>query len=86
MNQKISRGLGWSLLERFGVQGVQFVLQIVLARILDPEHYGTLSLMVIFITLANVFIQRGFSTALVQNKLLQTEKEHKLLCLIIVFP
>lgn len=58
----------WKLLERFGVQGIQFLLQIVLARLLDPEHYGMLSLMVIFTTLANVFIQNGFNTALIQNK------------------
>ncbi len=64
----ISSALGWKLFERFGVQGVQFVLQIVLARILSPEHYGTLSLMVIFTTLANVFIQTGFNTALIRGK------------------
>ena len=58
----------WKLLERFGVQGVQFVLQIILARILEPEHYGVLSIMVIFTTLANVFIQYGFNTSLIQNK------------------
>ncbi len=58
----------WKFLERFGVQGTQFVLQIILARLLDPEHYGVLSLMVIFTALANVFIQRGFNTALIQNK------------------
>lgn len=64
----IISGLAWKLAERFGVQGMQFVIQIVLARLLDPEHYGVLSLMVIFTTLANVFIQNGFNTALVQNK------------------
>ena len=64
----ISSALIWKFLERFGVQGTQFVLQIVLARILDPEHYGVLSMMIIFTTLANVFIQRGFNTALIQNK------------------
>lgn len=72
-DQKNSKkGMGqafvWKLLERFGVQGSQFVLQLVLARLLDPEHYGVLSLMVIFTTLANVFIQTGFNTALIQNK------------------
>lgn len=66
--QNIIRNLGWKLMERFGVQGIQFVLQIVLARILDPEHYGVLSLMLVFISVANVFIQNGFNTALIQNK------------------
>ncbi len=68
MQNKLAKGFIWKLLERFGVQGVQFVLQIVLARLLDPEHYGALSLMLIFTTLANVFIQTGFNTALIQNK------------------
>lgn len=54
--------------ERIGASGIQFVLQIILARILDPEHYGVLSLMIIFTNLANVFIQTGFSSALIQNK------------------
>lgn len=68
MSNKITSALGWKLLERFGVQGVQFVLQIILARLLSPEHYGVLSIMIIFTTLANVFIQTGFNTALIQNK------------------
>ena len=66
--KNISHGLFWKLLERFGVTGTQFVLQIILARLLDPEHYGVLSLMIIFTTLANVFIQSGLNTALIQNK------------------
>ncbi len=70
MEKKPSLGnaLGWKMFERFGVQGSQFVLQIILARLLSPEHYGVLSLMVIFTTLANVFVQSGFNTALIQNK------------------
>lgn len=67
-NNQLAKGLIWKLLERFGVQGVQFILQIILARLLDPEHYGILSLMIIFTTLANVFVQTGFNTSLVQNR------------------
>ena len=68
MNNSVSKALGWKLLERFGVQGIQFVLQIILARILSPENYGTLSMMIVFVNLANVFIQSGFNTALVRKK------------------
>ena len=68
-NEKgLTSALIWKLMERFGVQGVQFVLQIVLARILSPDHYGVLSIMLIFVNLANVFVQTGFNTALMQNK------------------
>ena len=64
----MKKALIWKLLERFGVLGIQFVLQVILARLLNPRDYGVLSLMVIFTTLANVFIQNGFNTSLVQNK------------------
>ena len=46
--QSIASGLIWKLLERFGVQGMSFVVSLILARLLDPEHYGTLSMMTIF--------------------------------------
>lgn len=67
-SRKLYFGVIWKFLERVGVQGVQFILQIILARILTPEHYGMLSIMIIFVNLANVFIQTGFNTALIQNK------------------
>jgi O-antigen/teichoic acid export membrane protein len=68
MSNGVGTGLKWKLLERFGVLGVQFVLQIILARLLAPEHYGVLSIMMIFVMIANVFIQSGFNTSLIQNK------------------
>lgn len=67
-SKSLYNGVIWKFLERSGVQGVQFILQIILARILTPEHYGMLSIMIIFVNLANVFIQTGFNTALIQNK------------------
>lgn len=54
--------------ERFGVQGVQFIIQIILARLMLPEHYGSLSIMLIFISIANIFVQTGFNMALIQDK------------------
>ena len=65
---KTGKAIGWKLLERFGVQGVQFLSQMILARILTPEHYGVLSIMIIFTSIANVFVQGGFNTALIQKK------------------
>lgn len=58
----------WKFAERFGVSGVQFILQILLARLLNPSDYGMLSIMIIFTNLSNVFIQNGFNTALIQKK------------------
>jgi len=65
---KVISSLFWKLLERGGTQGIQFVVQIVLARLLAPDVYGIIALIAIFIAIANVFIQSGFSTALIQKK------------------
>lgn len=61
-------GLFWKFSERFAVAGGQFILQIILARLLTPNDYGLLSIMIIFTNLANVFIQNGFNTSLIQKK------------------
>ncbi|MGO1469474.1 MAG: lipopolysaccharide biosynthesis protein [Tissierella sp.] len=58
----------WKLLERTGTQGIQFIVSIVLARLLMPEQYGIIALVMVFISLAGVFVQSGFNTALIQKK------------------
>ena len=55
-------------MESGGDQLITFLISIVLARLLGPEKYGTMSIMLIFITIANVIIQNGFQTALIQKK------------------
>lgn len=68
LKQMVLSSLFWKLMERSGVQGVQFLVQIVLARILFPEDYGLIAIVTIFILLANVFIESSFNTALIQKK------------------
>lgn len=60
--------LFWKLLERFGTQGIQFIIQIILARLLFPEDYGILALVVIFTNIAQVFVKSGLSTSIIQKK------------------
>lgn len=64
----ILSSLFWKFLERGGTQGTQFVVSIVLARLLSPADFGLIALITVFITLANVFVQSGFNTALIQKK------------------
>ena len=64
----VVRSLIWKFLERGGIQGVQFVLSIILARLVSPSDYGVIALILVFIQIANVFIQSGFNTALIQKK------------------
>lgn len=66
--EKVISSLFWKLMERCGTQGIQLIVQIILARLLMPEEYGLIAIVMVFISLANIFIQSGFSTALVQKK------------------
>ena len=60
--------LSWKFAERISSQLVSFVVSIVLARILAPSDYGAIAMVMIFVTLANVFVEGGFSSALIQKK------------------
>src|SRR5665647_1473684 len=68
IKSKVISSLFWKLMERGGTQGIQFIVQIILARLLLPEEFGTIALLTIFIYVANVFVQSGFNTALIQKK------------------
>lgn len=65
---KVISSLFWKLMERGGTQGVQFIVQIILARLLTPYEYGTIAIVIVFINLAQVFVQSGLNTALIQKK------------------
>lgn len=66
--KKVAGSLIWSFGERITAQLVSTIVTIVLARLLDPEHYGIISIVTVFISLCNVFVTSGFGTALVQKK------------------
>lgn len=58
----------WKLGERISAQLITFVVSMVIARILDPEHYGAIALVMVFITIANIFVTSGFGNSLIQKK------------------
>ncbi len=68
LKQKAVKGLFWSTVENFSAKGIQFVLGIILARILLPEDYGLIGMIMIFLAISAVFIESGFSKALIQKK------------------
>lgn len=68
LKQKTKIGILWNILEKISVQGVGFVLNIILARLLSPHDYGTVGMLTIFLTFSNVFIDSGFSRALIQKQ------------------
>jgi O-antigen/teichoic acid export membrane protein len=58
----------WSGIDIFLKQGLQFLLSIILARLLTPEDFGLIAIMAIFSSLGGIFIESGFSQALVQRQ------------------
>lgn len=65
---KVMSSMIWKLLEYGGAQLIQAIVQIILARLLMPEEYGLVILVVAFILVANVFIESGLTVALIQKK------------------
>src|ERR1035437_10370404 len=68
LKNKVLYGLLWRFMESSGTQGIQFVVSIILARLLLPKDFGIIGLITVYIQIANVFIQSGFGTALIQKK------------------
>lgn len=68
LKKKTVVGSFWSLFERFGYLGIQFVSNLVLARLLMPSDFGTIGVLIIFTTLSAVLIDSGLSASLIQKK------------------
>ena len=66
---EVLSSLFWKFMERGGTQGIQFIVSIILARILMPADYGIIALVVIFTSIAGVFVQSGLNSALIQKKM-----------------
>ena len=66
--QKTKIGMSWHAFENIAVQGISFVLNIILARLLTPHDYGTIGMILIFLTFSNIFVDSGLSRALIQRQ------------------
>ena len=64
----VIKSLFWKFFERLGTQLVSVVISVILARLLLPEQYGAIALIMIFINVCNVIIDGGLNTALIQKK------------------
>lgn len=68
LKNKAVKGTLWSSLERFSVQGIQFIVMIIMARILTPSDYGLVGMLAIFIAVSQSLIDSGFSQALIRKQ------------------
>ena len=68
LKHKAASGMVWTAIQRYSKMGISFISGIILARLLTPEDYGAIGMLAIFMSLAEVFIDAGFGSALIQKK------------------
>ncbi|MBO4589986.1 MAG: lipopolysaccharide biosynthesis protein, partial [Bacteroidaceae bacterium] len=68
LKNKTVSGMLWTSIGKFGTMGLNFISNLVLARLLLPSDYGTIGMLHIFIGVSSVFVTAGFGMALVQKK------------------
>lgn len=68
LKSKTIKGAGWSAADAFLAQGVSFIIGLVLARLLSPEEYGLIGIVMIFVTVLNNVVDCGFSTAIIRKQ------------------
>ena len=68
LKQKTVTGVMWNALQKLSSSGIAFLLTLVMARLLSPSDYGMIGLLTVFIAVASIFVDCGFSLALVRKK------------------
>ena len=68
IKQKTISGLLWSFIDTIAGQGIQFIVGIILARILSPREFGLIGMITVFIAISQSFIDSGFGNALIRKK------------------
>lgn len=67
LRQKTVHGLVWTFAQQFSVQLVNFVVQIILARILLPSDYGLIGMITLFIAVGNILMDSGLTSSLIRT-------------------
>ena len=68
LKSKTIKGAGWSAADAILGQGVSFLIGLILARLLSPEEYGLIGIVMIFVTVLNGVVDSGFSTAIIRKQ------------------
>lgn len=67
LKQKTVSGLLWSIIDNLAKYGLQFIVGIILARLLSPTEFGLVGMITIFISISNSLVDSGFSQALIRK-------------------
>ena len=68
LKQKATSGIIWTAVQKYSTMTISFIAGMILARLLTPEDFGSIGMLEIFMYMAQVFIDSGFGSALIQKK------------------
>lgn len=78
IKERTISGVAWNLVARLGYQGSQFLISIILARLLEPEDFGAVAMVLVIVNFARLFSEQGFSGALIQKLEITAEHAHSI--------
>lgn len=67
LQRRVARGLTWTFAQSWGVQGINFVVFVVLARLLAPSDFGLVALAAVFVAFAQLVVDQGLGDALIHR-------------------
>jgi O-antigen/teichoic acid export membrane protein len=68
LKQKTAKGFFWGFIEQIGLQGIHFVVGVILARLLTPSDYGMVGMLSVFIAISQTLVNSGFNSAYIRKK------------------
>ena len=68
IKQKATSGMFWTAVQKYSIMAINLISGIILARLLEPEDYGIIGMLAIFMSIASISIDAGFGSALIQKK------------------
>ncbi len=68
LKERSISGMIWHAMERFGSSLFLFLANLILARLLSPDDFGAIAMLMVFISLSDTIVDAGFGSALVQKK------------------
>lgn len=68
LKQKTVIGMGWSAIDNIIGTGASFLIGLFLARLLSPEEFGVIGIITVFVAIVQLFVDSGFSQALIRKK------------------
>ncbi|CAN5623788.1 lipopolysaccharide biosynthesis protein [soil metagenome] len=74
LQRRVTRGVGWTIADNWGRQLLNLLVFIIIARLLLPEEFGLVALAMVFVVLAQLFVDQGLGDAIVQRR--QVAREH----------